>query len=65
MKVFVVMGNDFPDAVFSNEALAEAYMTTKKNEDPRKGYGNRIHWRCYEFDVNETVYMHHLPKIMS
>lgn len=49
MKVYVVMGNDFPDCVFSTEAAAEAYCESKKAER-REGY-RRIYWRVYEFEV--------------
>jgi hypothetical protein len=48
------MGNDFPDAVFSTETLADAYVEKKKAEDnpSRDGFYRRIHWRHYEFDMD-------------
>lgn len=56
MKVFVVMGNDFPESVFETEAAAEKYVEQKKAADPehRKQYGGpRIYWRTYEFEVRQ------------
>lgn len=47
-KVWVVMGNDFPDAVFSSEEKATAYCAEKKKEPSP---GARIHWRSYEFEL--------------
>lgn len=51
MKVFVVMGNDFPDAVFAKEADAEAYCESKR--DGNATHGHRIYWRVYGFDLRE------------
>jgi hypothetical protein len=47
MKVFVVMGNDFPAAVFDNEETAEAYIEHIKSEKPNP----HIYWRVYPFDL--------------
>lgn len=44
-KVFVVMGNDYPDAVFDTEAAAEAYCAKQRP------HNDRIYWRVYEFEV--------------
>lgn len=53
MKVFVLMGNDFPDRVFANET--EAGEVCKKLMDApsnRLGYGGqRIYWRIYPFEL--------------
>lgn len=47
MKVFVVMGNDFPDAVFLTEEGANKYIEKKKKDS--KEY--RIYWRFYAFEA--------------
>lgn len=46
-KVFVVMGNDYPDAVFSEEAAAEAFCKMR-----RAVPGSRINWRVYDFELD-------------
>lgn len=54
MKVYVVMGNDYPDSVFNTEEAAEAYCQKRKNEPGNKhdlGNSYRIYWRVYEFDL--------------
>lgn len=52
MKVWVVMGNDYPDSVFATEAAAETYVAEKKKEKTEQLFGHaRIHWRAYEFEV--------------
>lgn len=51
MKVWVVMGNDFPDAVFFTKASAEAYCERKRDEPKIDPYHARIYWRHYEFEV--------------
>ena len=52
MKVYVVMGNDFPDAVYAKEADARAYCEFRKQKDTEEG--RRIYWRVYEFEVLEA-----------
>lgn len=42
--VYVVMGNDYPDAVFTTEVAASAYCSDKKAQT-----GRRVHWRYYAF----------------
>lgn len=49
MKVFVVMGNDFPDCVFDDSDKADEYIKTKKDDDQKEF--RRIYWRSYEFEV--------------
>jgi len=52
MKVYVVMGNDFPDKVFATEEAAEAYCIEKKSNPENRVLGiSRIYWRVYEFEV--------------
>jgi hypothetical protein len=56
-KVWVIMGNDFPECAFDSEAKADAYVAEKKEEERLKaekkerGYGMRIYWRHYEFEL--------------
>lgn len=65
--VFVVMGNDYPDAVFEEEYDAQYFCASKENEDRdnyksehgHKGpgfarYVPRIYWRYYDFKVKPT-----------
>ena len=48
-KVYVVMGNDYPDAVFLDEKKAKEYCAVKKAKNKP---GERIvYWRYYEFEV--------------
>ena len=55
-KCWVVMGNDYPAAVFSNEKAADAYA--KRRAEANKKYvengGGMIYWRAYEFDLLST-----------
>jgi len=55
MKVWVIMGNDYPDSVFASEAAAEKYVNERKAEDnPTKdGLCRRIYWRAYEYEVRQ------------
>ena len=49
MQVWVVTGNDYPVAVYDNEAAAREFCTRKKQRcDPNR----TIYWRFYEFTVN-------------
>lgn len=54
-KVFVVMGNDFPDAAFSTEAAANAYVERKKAEPRPEGSRSRIYWRAYDFVLDQKM----------
>lgn len=54
--VWVIMGNDYPDAVFADEEKANAYIDKRKKEDEEKfkrqlGYGVKVYWRAYEFEL--------------
>lgn len=54
MRVFVVMGNDYPAAVYDSERAAEkrCHAEMAKNERRlRDGYG-KIFWRYYDFTLN-------------
>jgi hypothetical protein len=52
MKVFVVMGNDFPDAVFSTVVLADQYVRAKQAEKPIRRPAPTMYWRVYEFTLD-------------
>jgi hypothetical protein len=56
-EVFVVMSNDFPDAVFGDAVVADDYCT-KRMEEQRAKLTNkwetpRIYYRVYTFNLNE------------
>ncbi len=51
MKVFVVMGNEHPAAVFAHEELAEKYMQEKRKEDRINAHLRRTYWRFYDFEL--------------
>ena len=52
--VYVVMGNDFPDSVFTSQALADAYCRDRSAEY-RPGQGQRrIYWRVYPFVLDRA-----------
>jgi len=54
VTVYVVMGNDYPDAVFTSEQVAKAYVLKKKaHRDLHRV--TRIHWRYYEFTLNREA----------
>lgn len=59
MKVYVVMGNDFPDSVFRYEEAAERHVAERKKEDNRGSETGssfpRVHWRTYEFELMEDA----------
>lgn len=53
VNVYVVMGNDYPDAVFTTQELADAYCAKQKQVDLMNG--RRIYWRVYPFPVKDSV----------
>lgn len=54
VKVWVVMGNDYPDAVFTTEAAAKAYCEEQKKKSLYPGTSTpRIYWRTYEFELRD------------
>lgn len=55
--VWVVMGNDYPDAVFTSETEAEAYCFQKRtlNQKHREQGGRLIYWRTYRFALDKEV----------
>jgi hypothetical protein len=60
MTVYVVMGNDYPAAVFSTEEAAKTYCetaTAKHEAEMRKmfgarGFWPRIYYRPYGFKID-------------
>lgn len=52
-KVWVVMSNDYPDAVFDSEAAAAAYVAAKEAVAAERPRGLRVRWRSYEFALNK------------
>jgi hypothetical protein len=51
--VYVVMGNDFPEAVYEEEGDAIAFVDAKKEEETKKQSSDlyRIYWRYYDFEL--------------
>jgi hypothetical protein len=49
-QVFVVMGNDYPDAVFTDGDEAEAYCAKKRRE--KRSQGHIIYWNLHEFTLD-------------
>lgn len=55
MKVYVIMGNDYPAAVYDNEQSAKDRCdceAAKNDVRVRDGCG-KIYWRVYEFEVEK------------
>lgn len=61
MKTFVVMGNDFPDAVFASEDLAEAYCVEQRKLNG-KNTTPHIYWKVYAFDLQGLLKVRHLKR---
>lgn len=54
MRVWVVMGNDFPHSAHKTEEGAQGEIEKKKAERGHSSYPPpRIYWRAYEFDLKE------------
>lgn len=58
MKVYVIMGNDYPHSVYQSEADADDFVkvaeTAEKEMEKRpvpQRERRRIHWRSYEFEL--------------
>lgn len=55
MKVWVIMGNDFPAAVRLTKRGADAYVARMKVENQKALYSqvvsHKIYWKHYEFEV--------------
>jgi hypothetical protein len=61
MIAYVVMGNDYPDAVFSQSEEAAAYCTKQreKEEERNKREGRKfyakIYWRVWAFEIDQKI----------
>ncbi len=57
--VFVVMGNDFPEAVFTDCIQAQAFADRKRDEDSpittrlQPACAHRIYWRVTPFELDQ------------
>lgn len=55
MKVYIVMGNDYPARVYERSEDAKAYCREKMNAPENKydltSSTRRIYYRTYEFDL--------------
>ncbi len=53
MKVYVVMGNDYPEAVLTSAVEADRFIANVEADDRRRNPNRliKIHWRSYEFDL--------------
>jgi len=49
MKIYVVMGNDFPEAIFSEKDAAERFC----KRQPTLCGGSRVYWNVYDFTLDE------------
>lgn len=60
-EVHVVMGNDYPDSVFSTAEAAEKYCAERRAADKKRNNleGKRfyptVYWRVYSFPVRDGV----------
>lgn len=58
--VYVVMGNDYPECVYDDEAKAEKFIEEEKKKLEKKmgkkvgSFNQRIYWRIYAFDVRTS-----------
>lgn len=54
MRVYVIMTNDFPEAVYSDKATAEAICKKQNSIKPEPGF-RKVYWRVYEFELKEAT----------
>ena len=59
-KVFVIMSNDYPARVYTDQAKADRFVAEKIAEEDREAAKPihqraraRIYWRSYEFEIKE------------
>lgn len=55
MNVWVIMGNDYPEAAFSKEVDAKAYclhQTEANAIDMQQGTSRKIYYRAYPFTLD-------------
>ena len=53
--VYVIMANDFPDCVLSDEAKAEAYAKNRNDADLARHPHRRIFYRVHPFKLDVTM----------
>jgi hypothetical protein len=55
MIVHVVMGNDYPEAVFTTARAAKKFCKKKAEEPASKNMSGaiRIYWRVYAFELQK------------
>lgn len=53
MKVYVVMGNDFPAAVFDTQIGAREYCVKQRARNAEYIDRRKIYWNWYKFELNE------------
>jgi hypothetical protein len=56
-KMFVVMSNDYPAAIMSDETAAETLVERFRRDEKEAsgGHTGRVNWRVYEFDLDNTA----------
>lgn len=54
-KVYVIMGNDYPDAVFSDAGQADRHCEKMRERDRKMDQRPRIYWRSYPFKVDARL----------
>ena len=52
-RVYVVMGNGRPEAVFSLEYLAKQYIASKNSRSHRMNW--HVHWRYAVFNLDKGI----------
>ncbi len=54
MMVYVIMGNDYPEAVFTDIVQAQAFADRRRDEDrPITGRtASRVYWRVTPFELD-------------
>lgn len=54
-QVFVVMSNDFPDCVFSDETAANAFVDRENKLDTQRFPHRRVFWKVHPFQLDEKA----------
>ncbi len=59
-QIWVVMGNDYPDSVFSTQERASQKIKEVRGGNRRSSLGdfgydeaNRVYWRYFEFELDK------------
>lgn len=51
MKVWVLMGNDFPCGVATSARQARVLLYLEKRKDRKAGYATKVYYRSYEYEL--------------